>query len=79
MPSSTGPYSRDVETGDLIIVSGRLGLFNGISAAGVAAPTEAVIANLVKRIAEVGTTLSNVVKTTCFLAAVATFLEFNGP
>ena len=77
MSTPIGPYSPVVEAGDLIIVSGQLGLVDGTLAEGVTAQTEAVIANLVTRLAEVGATLANVVKTTCFLTDMATFSEFN--
>ena len=72
-----GPYSPVVVAGDLVIVSGQLGLIDGVLADGVSEQTAAVIANLSARLREVGATLADVVKTTCFLTDMATFNEFN--
>jgi 2-iminobutanoate/2-iminopropanoate deaminase len=66
-----------VTAGDLIVVSGQLGLVDGELADGVTAQTAAVIANLEARLAEVGATLGDVIKTTCFLTNMETFAEFN--
>ena len=77
MTAPIGPYSPVVVAGDLVIVSGQLGLVDGVLADGVSEQTAAVIANLSARLGEVGATLADVVKTTCFLTDMATFSEFN--
>ena len=77
MATPIGPYMPVVTAGDLIVVSGQLGLVEGELADGVTAQTAAVIANLEARLAEVGATLGDVVKTTCFLTDMATLSEFN--
>jgi len=77
MATPIGPYTPVVTAGDLIVVSGQLGLIDGELADGVTDQTAAVIANLEARLGEVGATLGDVIKTTCFLTDMATFAEFN--
>ena len=77
MATPIGPYTPVVTAGDLIVVSGQLGLVDGVLADGVTDQTAAAIANLEARLAEVGATLGDVIKTTCFLTDMATFAEFN--
>lgn len=77
MASPIGPYTPVVTAGDLIVVSGQLGLVDGVLADDVAAQTVAAIASLEARLLDVGATLEDVIKTTCFLTEMATFNEFN--
>ena len=77
MATPIGPYTPVVTAGDLIVVSGQLGLVDGELADGVTAQTAAAIANLEAQLAEVGATLGDVIKTTCFLTNMETFAEFN--
>ena len=77
MATPIGPYTPVVTAGDLIVVSGQLGLVDGELADGVTSQTAAVIVNLEARLADVGATLGDVIKTTCFLADMANFAEFN--
>ncbi len=78
MNKPLGPYSPFVRAGDFIIVSGQGGMKDGaIVEGGVAAQTTQTMANLADRLAEAGATLSDVVKTTCFLTDMDTFATFN--
>ena len=78
MNKPLGPYSPFVRAGDFIIVSGQGGMKDGaLVDGGVAAQTAQAMANLAERLAEVGASLSDVVKTTCFLTDMDTFATFN--
>ena len=78
MAAPIGPYTPVVRAGDWIIVSGQLGLLDGkIVAGGVQAQTTQAIANLKAQLASVGASLSDVVKTLCFLTDLDTFATFN--
>ena len=76
MNKPLGPYSPFVRAGDFIIVSGQVGMKDGaIVEGGVSAQTTQTMANLADRLAEAGATLSDVVKTTCFLTDMDTFAD----
>jgi 2-iminobutanoate/2-iminopropanoate deaminase len=77
MQAPLGPYTPAVRAGDWIIVSGQLGMSDGVLADGVAAQTALAITNLAARLAELGAELTDVAKTLCFLTDMATFAEFN--
>jgi len=78
MNKPLGPYSPFVRAGDFIIVSGQGGMKDGaIVEGGVAAQTTQTMANVADRLAEAGATLSDVVKTLCFLTDMDTFATFN--
>jgi 2-iminobutanoate/2-iminopropanoate deaminase len=78
MNKPLGPYSPFVRAGDFIIVSGQGGMKDGaIVEGGVSAQTTQTMANLADRLAEAGASLSDVVKTTCFLTDMDTFPTFN--
>ncbi len=78
MSKPLGPYSPVVRAGDFVIVSGQGGMRDGaIVDGGVPAQTTQTIANLADRLAEAGASLSDVVKTMCFLTDMNTFAEFN--
>lgn len=73
-----GPYTPVVRAGDWIIVSGQLGIADGVLVSGgVRAQTERAVANLVAQLATVGATLSDVRKTLCFLTDMDDFATFN--
>ena len=75
--SALGPYSPVVRAGQFVIVSGQVGMVDGVMADGVAAQTTSVVANLAARLGEEGLGLDAVVKTMCFLTDMDTFAEFN--
>jgi 2-iminobutanoate/2-iminopropanoate deaminase len=78
MSKPLGPYTPAVRAGDWIIVSGQLGLKDGVMApGGVAAQTAQAIVNLKAQLASLGATVDDVAKTTCFLTDIDTFATFN--
>lgn len=78
MSKPLGPYTPAVRAGDFIFVSGQLGLKDGsLVDGGVAGQTTQAVANLAERLAELGASLTDVVKTTCFLVDMDTFATFN--
>jgi 2-iminobutanoate/2-iminopropanoate deaminase len=78
MSKPVGPYSPFVRAGDFLFVSGQIGMLDGaIVSGGVTEQTAQVVANLAARLAEAGASLSDVVKTTCFLTDMDAFAEFN--
>jgi 2-iminobutanoate/2-iminopropanoate deaminase len=63
-----GPYSPIVRAGDLLVLSGQVGLVDGgLVAGGVAAETRQALANVAALLAGEGASLDDVVKTTVFL------------
>jgi len=78
MSTPVGPYSPILRAGDLLVVSGQLGLRDGqMVTGGVAAETEQAIANLAALLASQGATLGDVVKTTVFLRHMRDFSIMN--
>lgn len=78
-PSAIGPYSPGVKLGDMLYLSGQLGLdpATGTLPEGVEAQTEQSLKNIENLLAEAGATMANVVKTTVFLADIADFARVN--
>lgn len=72
-----GPYTPVVRAGDWVIVSGQLGLKDGVMQKGVSAQTAQAVVNLKARLAEAGVTINDVNKTMCFLTDMDTFATFN--
>ena len=78
MNKPLGPYSPVVRAGDFVIVSGQVGMRDGqLVDGGVAAQTTQAIANIAERLSEVGASLTDVVKTLCFLTDIDDFTTFN--
>lgn len=78
MNKPLGPYTPAVRAGDFIFVSGQLGLRDGaLVAGGVAGQTAQSVANLTEQLTEMGASLTDVVKTTCFLVDMDAFATFN--
>lgn len=73
-----GPYTPVVTSGDLVFVSGQVGLADGaVVEGGVVAETQQAMRNLAAQLDTVGATLADVVKTTCFLTDMADYATFN--
>ena len=79
-PAAIGPYTQAIATAGLVFVSGQLPadpttgeLVDG----GIAAQTAQAAANVAAVLEAANTNLSHVVKTTCFLADLGDFAEFN--
>ena len=78
MSKPVGPYTPVVRAGDWIIVSGQLGLLDGVIVdGGVAAQTAQAVENLKGQLASMGATVADVAKTLCFLTDMDTFATFN--
>ena len=78
MTKPLGPYTPAVRAGDFIFVSGQLGVTDGaLVGGGVAGQTERAVANLATQLESMGASLTDVVKTTCFLVDMDTFVTFN--
>jgi len=74
MSTPIGPYSPVVRAGDLLFVSGQVGVVDGkIAPGGVAAETRQALANLTAVLEGEGATLADVVKTTVFLRHMRDF------
>ena len=71
MSNPTGlPYTPAVRAGDWVIVSGQVGMVDGeLVSGGFDAELEQALQNLRDRLADVGATMTRVVKTTVFLSA----------
>ena len=74
MSTPIGPYTPIVRAGDLLVVSGQLGLRDGeMVSGGVAAETSQALANLAALLATEGASMSDVIKTTVFLRHMRDF------
>ena len=79
-PAAIGPYSQAIVCGDMLFTSGQIAIdpaVGDIVAKDVVGQTEQVMKNLTAVLEAAGTTMENVVKTTCFLADIADFAAFN--
>lgn len=77
MVRSVGPYTPVVRAGEFLFVSGQLGLSDGRLVDGVGAQLRQAIVNLEALLVEEGASLSQVVKTTVFLADIADYPAMN--
>jgi 2-iminobutanoate/2-iminopropanoate deaminase len=78
-PFQGAPYSQAIRAGGLVFVSGQLGLRpdDGEITGSIQEQTEQVFANLAGILAEAGSGLERLVKTTVFLADLADFGAMN--
>jgi len=78
-PAAIGPYSQAISLDNLIFTSGQIALTDeGVLVEGdVIEQTKQVLTNLSEVLKEAGSSLSNVVKTTVFLADMGDFAEVN--
>ena len=78
-PFQGAPYSQAIRRGDLVFVSGQVGMRPGESAASgsIAEQTEKVFANLGAILAEAGSGLDRLLKTTVFLTNLSDFASMN--
>ncbi len=79
-PAAVGPYSQAVRAGNLLIISGQLGLdpLTGNLPEGVEAQTKQSLENIGAILAEAGFALTDVVKTTVFISNMNDFARVNG-
>lgn len=79
-PAAIGPYSQGVKAGKTLYISGQLpidpstGQFSG---ADISSQTRQSLINIRNILKEAGADMSNVVKTTVFLANIADFSTMN--
>lgn len=79
-PGAIGPYSQAVKVGGLVFTAGQIPLdpATGKMVEGdISSQTERVIQNLQAILEASGSSLSRVVKTTCFLTDMDDFAAFN--
>jgi 2-iminobutanoate/2-iminopropanoate deaminase len=79
-PAAIGPYSQAFISGNLVFTSGQIPLSpltGEVSGTSIADQTEQVIKNLAAVLEAAGSSLTKVVKTTCFHADMNDFAAFN--
>ena len=79
-PAAIGPYSQAIAVGDMLFTSGQIPIdpaTGNIDAVGITAQTEQVMKNLGEVLSAAGSSFEKAIKTTCFLANIADFAEFN--
>jgi 2-iminobutanoate/2-iminopropanoate deaminase len=79
-PAAVGPYSQAIRKGDLLFVSGQLGVdpaTGNFVAGGVREQTGQVFKNIRAILSEAGYAMTDIVKTTVFLADMADFADMN--
>ena len=79
-PKAIGPYSVAIRTGNLVFTSGQLGLdphSGNLVPGGIEAETRQALTNLSHVLADSGSGLEAVVKTTVFLKDMADFPKMN--
>ena len=78
MSAPVGPYTPIVRAGDLLVLSGQLGMLDGqMVAGGVVAETTQAIANIAALLETEGASLTDVVKTTVFLIDMGEYATMN--
>ncbi len=80
-PAAIGPYSQAVKTGNLVFLSGQLGVdpsTKKLAGETIEIQTSQVFKNIAAVLAAAGAGLSSVVKTTVFLKSMDDFTKMNG-
>jgi len=80
-PQAIGPYSQAIQTGDLIFVSGQLGLDPATGefvGGGIQNQTRQALTGIKNILAKAGLTMDHVVKCTVFLNDMNDFAAMNG-
>ena len=78
-PAALGPYSAGIKTGNLVFMSGQLGInpTTGKMPEGAVEQAKQSLANIEALLTAAGATFDNVVKTTVYLADIADFAAVN--
>ena len=79
-PAAIGPYSQGIVAGSLLFTAGQIPLdpvSGDVIGGDIGAQSEQVMKNLDGVLRAAGSSLSHVVKTTCFLADLNDFATFN--
>ena len=80
-PAAIGPYSQAIKVGNLLFASGQIPInpaTGTIVEGGIKEQTRQSLTNVKAILEEAGLTLSDVVKTTVFLADMNDFADMNG-
>ena len=79
-PKAVGPYSQGISIGSLIFVSGQTPIdpaTGALAQGGIAEQAEQACKNVKAVLEAAGTSMAQVIKTTCFLLDMADFQAFN--
>ena len=79
-PEPIGPYSQAILANDTLYASGQIAInpkTGEFADADIKSQTEQVCENIAEILKAADMTFENVVKTTCFLAYISDFAEFN--
>ena len=79
-PAAIGPYSQAIQVGNLIYTSGQIPIDPATGSfveGGIKEQTRQSLTNIKAILAEVGLSMSNVVKTTVFMADMNDFADMN--
>lgn len=79
-PAAIGPYTQAKVVGSMVYTSGQIAIVPAtgeLAQGGIEAQARQVCENLKAVLAEAGSDLSKVVKTTCFLKDINDFAAFN--
>ena len=79
-PAAIGPYSQAVICGGLVYTSGQIAIVpesGNIEASDIIGQSEQVMKNLGEVLSAAGTSYDKAIKTTCFLADIKDFAQFN--
>ncbi len=79
-PAAIGPYSQAIISGNTVFTSGQIPInpaSGAIEATDIKGQTEQVMKNLGEVLAAAGSSYGKAIKTTCFLANISDFAEFN--
>lgn len=78
-PAAIGPYSQGMEIGNLVFTSGQIPVnpADGTIPEGIEAQAHRSCQNVGAVLEAAGSSFDKVIKTTCFLADMADFAQFN--
>ena len=79
-PAAIGPYSQAIQVGNLVYTSGQIPIDPATGAfadGGIKEQTRQSLTNVKAILEEVGLSMSNVVKTTVFMADMGEFADMN--
>jgi 2-iminobutanoate/2-iminopropanoate deaminase len=79
-PAAIGPYSQAICIGNMLVLSGQLGIdanTGQLVAGGIKEQTSQVLKNIDAILKEAGKSPKDVVKTTVFLASMSDFADMN--
>ena len=79
-PAAIGPYSQAIQVGNLVYTSGQIPIYPATGAfaeGGIKEQTHQSLTNVKAILEETGLSMSNVVKTTVFMADMNDFADMN--